>query len=383
MQAIRKVVFLVLAALVALPAAGFCADSPAFSSYVESYSNGWIDWDEMAIYGIGKGMLDRHSGSRPMAQRAAKITALQSILKIAAGVHLDDRKSLMDLGAGPVVIELKALIHFTEHRQILAEGTSGRYYEVVLRSPITGIQGLTGRLVDVFKNRPLLWDKLPKRDGRGAEADDAPWLVLDARRPAEAELLRPALFPKIMTGSGRIVYDLDRVDEEALKHRGMVRYVTMAGPTQRLFGARPDAGQWLSRLLFPPPAVAEETAPRKKRGRFIVKNVEQIRGLTKTNLVISEKDARSLQAEDASSRILERCRVIVIVSSPVGGVEGSRPMRPDVPMALARGDGWIPLPAPPGGYVLDRMPRGPIGPAMHVRPIPPAALLSMNPFAVP
>jgi len=379
----RKLILLVLATLMALPAAGLCSELPPFAPYVESYSNGWIDWDEMAIYGIGRGMLAPHSGSRPMAQRAGKITALQSILKIAAGVHLDDRKSLTDLGAGPVVIELKALIHFTEHRKRFVEDALGPYYEVVLRSPITGVQGLTGRLVDAFKDRPLLWDKLPKRGGEAGDADDAPWLVLDARRPQGAEPLTPALFPKIMTNSGRIVYDLDRVDENALKHRGMVRYVTMAGPIQRLYGTRPDAGQWLSRLLFPPPAAAEEATPRKKRGRFIVKNVEQIQGLTKTNLVISEQDARSLQAEDASSRILERCRVIVIVSSPVGGVEGSRPMRPAAPVALTMADVWAFLPAPLAGQFLNQMPDGPIAPAMYPHSAAPGALLSMNPFAAP
>ncbi|MCF8050272.1 MAG: hypothetical protein K9L59_03480 [Desulfobacterales bacterium] len=379
MQTIRKLVFLVLAALTALPAAGLCLESPAFSPYVESYGSGWIDWDEMAIYGIGRGMLDRHSGSRPMARRAGKIIALQSILKIAAGVHLDDRRSLADMGAGPLVIELNALIHFTEHREVFVEGASAPYYEVVLRSPMTGIQGLTGRLVEALKDRPLKWDKLPKRGGEGPEADDAPWLVLDARRPAAVEPLTPALFPKVLTDSGRIVYDLDRVDEEALKQRGMVRYVTMTGPSERLQLSRPDAAQWLSRLLFPSPAEAGEDPPRKKRGRFIVKDVEQVRGLSKTNLVISEQDARSLQAEDASSRILERCRVIVIVSSPVGGVEGRRPVRPSAPMAAV----LIPLPAPSAGQVLDRIPDGPIRRSNRSGKTAPALLLSMNPLAAP
>ncbi len=379
MQTIRKLVFLLLAALTALPAAGLCAESPAFSPYVESYGSGWIDWEEMAIYGIGRGMLDRHAGSRPMARRAGKIIALQSILKIAAGVHLDDRRSLTDLGAGPLVIELNALIHFTEHRQVFVEGASGPYYEVVLRSPMTGIQGLTGRLVDALKDRPLHWDKLPQKGGGYPEADDAPWLVLDARRPAGAEPLTPALFPKVLTGSGRVVYDLDRVDEEALKQRGMVRYVTMTGPSERLHGSRPDPDRWLSRLLFPSPAEAGEDPPRKKRRRFIVKDVEQVRGLAKTNLVISEQDARSLQAEDASSRILERCRVIVIVSSPVGGVEGRRPVRPSAPMAAV----LIPLPAPPVGQILDRSPDRPIRRSIRFGETVPMLLLSMNLFAAP
>jgi hypothetical protein len=72
-------------------------------------------------------------------------------------------------------------------------------------------------------------------------------------------------------------------------------------------------------------AIAEEGKIRKKRRRFIIKKVQGLQGLSKTNLVISQKDALALQKEDSASRILKNCRVIVIVSSPVGGVEGKLP----------------------------------------------------------
>ena len=41
--------------------------------------------------------------------------------------------------------------------------------------------------------------------------------------------------------------------------------------------------------------------------------------------MISAEDAVKLKAEDSSSRILKKCRVVVIVSSPIGGVEGTIP----------------------------------------------------------
>jgi hypothetical protein len=54
-----------------------------------------------------------------------------------------------------------------------------------------------------------------------------------------------------------------------------------------------------------------------------VTNVKQIQGLKKTNLIISEGDAKRLKQEDSSSKILKQCRVIVVVSSSVGGIEGA------------------------------------------------------------
>ncbi|MEJ2199915.1 MAG: hypothetical protein P8X63_02710 [Desulfuromonadaceae bacterium] len=52
-----------------------------------------------------------------------------------------------------------------------------------------------------------------------------------------------------------------------------------------------------------------------------MKKVQNLQGLSRTNLVISEKDAQELKQEDASSQILQKCRVIIIVSSPIGGIE--------------------------------------------------------------
>jgi hypothetical protein len=81
----------------------------------------------------------------------------------------------------------------------------------------------------------------------------------------------------------------------------------------------------------PPPAAAgaEPTVrpERRRRGRYIVADVKDVQGLAKTNLVVSTADAMELQAEDATSQILKKCRVVVLVSSPIGGIEGRLPVR--------------------------------------------------------
>jgi hypothetical protein len=96
-----------------------------------------------------------------------------------------------------------------------------------------------------------------------------------------------------------------------------------------------DARRWRSStfsggdllaLLSPGQALAGDASPaRSSRGRrrYIVKKVETVQGLAHTNLIVSNDDAQALATEDAASRILKKCRVIVIVNSPIGGVEGS------------------------------------------------------------
>jgi hypothetical protein len=87
----------------------------------------------------------------------------------------------------------------------------------------------------------------------------------------------------------------------------------------------PERPKGLLGFLSPSWAVAQEKADRKRQRKYVVKDVTQVEGLMKTNLVISEADAKEIREEDASSQILKKCRVIVAVSSSLGGIEGGLP----------------------------------------------------------
>jgi hypothetical protein len=120
------------------------------------------------------------------------------------------------------------------------------------------------------------------------------------------------------------VYDLNTVEESSLVKNGLVRYV-VSDKSKEEMSVLPGRRALISLedLFSPREARADERRKRKKRGKYIIKNVHQAQGLMKTNLVISEEDARDIRKEDASSQILKKCRVMVIVSSSIGGIEGS------------------------------------------------------------
>jgi hypothetical protein len=153
--------------------------------------------------------------------------------------------------------------------------------------------------------------------------------VLDARDLPGLVRVQPALFPKIATADGNAIYEIGSINPAALEKRPMVSYVESAEDIRHL-QSRYFPGIRVARLadilLSPPQALAQDGIIKKKRKRFIVKKAAGLQGLSKTNLVISQKDAMALQAEDSASQILKNCRVIVIVSSPVGGVEGRSPL---------------------------------------------------------
>ena len=316
---------LILTALLITPNPANSDEEKIFSAFIQQFATGRIDWDRGIIYGTGRAYLDQNANVIPMAMRAAQLVAAGNILKIAAGVNLDDRRKLGELGDGNFVIRLKAFLRFVEDDSRLVDNVPRPYYEVTRKTHLTGISGLNMQILKQMQPYGETFQLPQKQATPVEERDDDPWLVLDARNlPAKAKL-QPALFPKVTTRDGQAVYHLGAVNPAALEQRPMASYVETAEDLRHLQSRGMSAGrvaELAAFLLNPRDAVAQESNTRKKRGRFIVKEVTGLAGLSKTNLVISQSDAEALQAEDAASRILQNCRVIVIVSSPVGGVEG-------------------------------------------------------------
>ncbi|MBN2124317.1 MAG: hypothetical protein JW821_08485 [Deltaproteobacteria bacterium] len=314
---------LVLLPLLWMASAG---EKGPFSSFVEIFPNGKIDWDKGYFYGTGKGYPHMNRGSKAGALKVAQAHALSAILQVASGLRVDDRRTLQDLERDKVVIQLRGLIFYEPFERSFAGEDREPFYRVTYRAPMRGVQGLTKKLLPYLRSGSGPEEVRARKEGTDESEDAGPWLVLDARSLPAGETILPAIFPSILTERGETLSDLNTVDEGALARRGMVRYVVSDVPSRDLVslwiqGTPRPAG--LLACLSPPAAWAEEGSPRKKRrGAFIIKDVQAAQGLMKTNLVISESDAREIRGEDASNKVLKNCRVIVIVSSSLGGIEG-------------------------------------------------------------
>lgn len=340
-----RIVALIALSLLCLPAISASVDETLFTAYIEQHANGWIDWQNGLIYGIGRGYVNKHDGNRPLSKGAGGVLASGNIVKLAAGLHLDDVRTLESLGRGKVTINLEAFIRDKVHKTTYVENGDDPYFEVVKVADMKGITGLTAKLLDHF-SKAQDWQDLPVRnlEPRADLGDEGePWLLIDARGLAGNTRPQPALFPKIKSESGEEVYDVKQVEEAALINRGMISYVTTKASAEELRSDAPLVDRLLAsaglligvneaqaktelRSLGIPVTAAPAEAPkagRQKRGRYIVKNAKDVQGLAKTNLVISAEDALELQAEDANSQILKKCRVVVVVSSPIGGIEGA------------------------------------------------------------
>lgn len=336
--------------LLCLPTVSPGFDESILEPHIERHANGWIDWKNGTIYGIGRAYLSKNRNNRPLTKGTAGVVASGNIVKLASGLHLDDTATLKNLGAGKVSINLQAFIRDREFKSILVDNDGDPYFEVTKVAEMKGISGLTARLLNYLAKDPV-WRELPIRSpepGTDSAPGEGPWLLIDARNLPGGSQVQPALFPKIVSQDGKVVYSVKEVEEQALVSRGMVSYVaTVAGGRSLRTENSRVIDELLSgaTLLFAPGTVYADTITRrpipeipvpgfpdgpkperKQRGKYIVVDAQDVDGLSKTNLVVNAEDAKDMKAEDASSQILKKCRVVVIVSSPIGGVEGRLPM---------------------------------------------------------
>ncbi len=332
----RVVIFLLLMLLLGVEIS--LAANAYLAPYLESSELGWIDWQKGEIYGVGHGYLDINNPSPFKAKRAARVTAHSNIVKLAAALKLDDQRTLDSFQGGNFVIQYQGFLRPRPHATHLKADQKGSYYEVIEVAPLHGIEGVTLKILNQLKANPDKKIRPPQRPVHPVrEEPDGPWLVLDASHLAAADRVNPAIFPKIVTPSGSVLYDLGTVNEEIFVKRGMVHYVVGDPGNLQSRKAHPHLQRILSKvanLWGISSAHADPQIKRKRRQKYIVKNVENTRGLAKTNLLVSERDAKELKAEDASSKILKNCRVIVVVTSSIGGIESS----------LRSGSLWASLP---------------------------------------
>ncbi len=274
-------------------------ESPTFAPFVEQFAQGRIDWDNGKIYGVGRAYLDANMNSPIKARKAAELMASAHIIRLASGIRLDDKQTLAALGQQKTTLKLEAFIRDERVKNILVDDGKRPYYEATRVASLKGISGLTARLISALRELEIEW--IPLDIDSSAEPladDDEPWLVLDARNLPVTNKLQPALFPKIISEDGEVIYELRQVETRALNSRGMGRYVISDQKISEHTPAGTKPFSLLSALdqfFSPQEAVAGDKKTRKKRRSYIVKEVKQAAGLTQTTLMISAQDAKKVK----------------------------------------------------------------------------------------
>lgn len=310
----------------------------------EKYENGWVDWTGRYYYGIGVVSVEDNMGSKARTIKAARAVAKGNILTVAANIRVDSGNTLSDYSLKFKRIEIAAIVR-GESEGVEKEEQDGKtVYRAVFRAPISGVNGLTTKLLPYYlPKKPEQINRREERQNETGEptADAEGFWIIDARGLKNP--LNPSLFPRVTDEKGRVVYSAQTPGKKALETRGTALFATSDVPAEKLsqatfenvyFAASRTDAVFLNWDGRPVQLADLPKKPKKKRRKkkvpFIITRATKSAGLKKADVVISKKAAQKIAASKKSLSIMKEARVIILVDKSVGGVEGRlRLVKPD------------------------------------------------------
>ncbi|HSE41304.1 MAG TPA: hypothetical protein VLH08_11120 [Acidobacteriota bacterium] len=290
-------------------------------NYVQKYPQGEVNWGEGFVHAYGKGVIESGK-SEDEAARAAEIDAKAHLLEIVHDIPVDDRSK-----AGENERMSFALEGFVQGAEVVARSRQGSTVNVTVRAPVRGVKGLSMTLYGFYtppppdvteviiptRKKTTVKKEPPKPEQKPEQFTG---IVIDAR----AVPTTPAIFPKIQDTKKREVYGVSKVSQEDLEKRGMASYAIVAREVKisRMF---PNAIIIRASYSPDPPKPGEKKKRRQGYNPMLVK-AAGTDGKLKATLIVSEADAQKIVDADDESGVLKNCKVVVVVSSEVGGLEG-------------------------------------------------------------
>ncbi len=286
----------------------------SMKNFVQKYPQGEINWGDGIILAYGRGEITEANAAdaQAKARRAAELDAKAHLLEMINDVPLDER---VRVGEEPRMSY--ALEGFIQGAEVVTESKSGTTVKVTVQAPIRGVKGLTMTVYGYYTPAPpVIAQEIKPANFPAAETFTG--VVIDARK-VEAN---PSLFPKIKDTQKREVQSASLVQRDDLQKRGMASYAVVApeADISRLF---PRA---LVVAVRYEPQTSQSTSSRKRRQGYhpMVVSAVGSEGTLKANLIVSDEDAAKLKTLDQKTGALKQCRVVVVVSSELGGVEGRK-----------------------------------------------------------
>jgi hypothetical protein len=271
---------------------GICQDKGSTADVVDKVGQGNINWSTGYIEAVGIGAppekLAGKINARPIALRAAQKDALRNLLEITKGVQVDSATAIKDFTVGSDVVDtqVNGLVKGAEvaDQQYMPDGRA----EVKLRIPLYG--NLAQIIMPLAMAKPPVAPALTEPalapSVKTLESPSAPVVYTSMVVDARGIQARPAISPRIFDEDGKEVYSLANVDLEYAEKQGISGYardLTVAQTNQRA-GANP----------------------------LTIKAV-RANGPGKSDIIISNADAKQIRASAEAMTFMKKCRVMVVL----------------------------------------------------------------------
>ena len=275
-------IVIIISLLLLFTVAGICQDKVSAADVVDKIGQGSINWSAGYIEAVGIGALSdkliSKINARPIAMRAAKADALRNLLEIIKNVPVDSTKAVKYFTGGNNVID--AQINTLANKSLIDDYQyiSGGKTEIRLRVP------LYGDLVRIIM--PLAMANPPATPVTSALEAPAnvvcTGIVVDAREIQA----RPAMLPIIFDEDGKEVYGSAYVNLEYAVKEGM------SGYSRDLSAAKSN---------------------QRVKGNPLTVRALKTSGPGKSDIIISNADARQIRISAEKTSFLNQCKVIIVL----------------------------------------------------------------------
>lgn len=256
----------------------------------EKKTKEYIDWEKQIAYASGIGAPNPDlpvAAQRPAAIRAAKADALRNMMEMLKGVNITSDTDVEDmmLKSDKIKTSLKAQVtngfRMVGKPRYMSDGTVEVSVEMpLLSNEKTGRGGIYSLLLPENTGE----SKLPFGKTSGTTEGEGAYtgLIVDARGLG----IQPAMAPKILDEQGNEVYGTGYVDREYAVKVGVVGYA------KEIKKASADK--------------------RVADNPLIIKGIKAS-GTAKTDIVISDGDAKKILGLASNLSFLEKCKVMIIL----------------------------------------------------------------------
>jgi hypothetical protein len=260
-----------------------CLASLSFGGPVQTIGLwGHIDWENRTVVVTGIGAPSPNmsiAAARPTALRAAQMTALRNALEIVKGITINSSTTVENrtVESDVVTSNINGFLKGFEQQgkpKYMSDGTA----ELVIELPIDGDLANT-LLPETITDTPSIKKTLKATNKKPSFSG----IIINCT----GQKLTPSMIPSLFDEEGKEVYGAGTISRSSALKWGVAGYASTLDS-------------------------AKLAIDRIGKDPMVIKSAK-VAGKNRTDVVISKKDAGTIRNNTANFKILEECRIILIV----------------------------------------------------------------------
>jgi hypothetical protein len=254
------------------------------------------DWEKSVVEAIGYGVapdyITNEAQAKIMAREAAITMAQRRLLETVRGVQIDSEQTVKNAQIQSDIIN-KRVSGVVRGAQIIEEKkVADKVYQVVMQVQFYGKDGIMKAIFpSISKESSKTFNNNDNFDNSNDTSEESANLVDSDYTGVIINTLnidaKPALAPKIYSEDGSLVYGMSKIQSDGVITQGIVGY------NRSLADAKAN--------------------PRVGKNPLII-NAIKVKGRYSTDLILDDKDARSLEQVGGSNGIFDNCKVVIVLN---------------------------------------------------------------------